>query len=378
MRILHVGLFHKLGSGQRAQLEYERSAASGLENAVWHTHTLTPDADRTDDGPKVPRWARRFQLAKLFTWCHIVRTARKYDAVLMRTISPDPFAAFMAPLIPNLYTIHHSKEREELALLTSGIRRRMTLFLEGRLKTWAFRRLRGVIGVTEEIALYESRRFPHAAVVATYPNGIDLGGLPVSDAIPATTGPIHAVFVSSVFYSWQGLDRLLSALAESAPHIQNSLVVHLVGRLEDEQLPLAEQLAARGVVKLHGELTPDQMSPVLAGAQVAIASLALDRKDLLQASTLKVREYLAAGLPVYSTHEDSGLPSHFEYYFCDGKGVSIERIVAFHDGLVDRARSSVREAARPYIDKQAIMKRLIEQLRTPTAHESALLRARRS
>lgn len=363
MRILHVGLFLHLGSGQRAQLAYERDAAEKLETAQWVTHTLTPAGERTDAGPQVPRWARRFQLHKLFIWWHIWRNARKYDLVMMRSLSPDPFAALAAPLIPNLLTVHHSKEIEELNLVTRGARRRITLFLEGPLKTWAFRRLRGVIGVTPEISDYEHDRFPRAPIVATYPNGIDLATVPLASD-PASDGEIvHAVFVATVFYAWQGLDRLLESLTALGQNDERPrLVVHLVGSLEPQDVRTAQLLAERGLVELHGVLDRAALDEVFARSHIAIASLALDRKELRQASTLKVREYLAAGLPVYSTHVDAGLPEEFPFYFCDDDGFSAERMIAFLTSRADLTRAAVREAARPHIDKLAIMSTLVAQL----------------
>lgn len=363
MRILHVGLFHKLGSGQRAQLEYERAAAQSLEGTIWETHTLTPAPERTDGGPRIPAWARRFQLAKLYAWWHIWRHGSQYDVVLMRSISPDPFAALMAPLVPNLLTIHHSKEIEEISLVTKGPRLALTLFLEGGFKRWAFRRLRGVVGVTEEIARYEAKRFPRASIVATYPNGIDIASFEIAEDPSPGPAPLRAVFVCSVFYAWHGLDRLLDALkalpvADGPPPV----VVDLVGTLDDEQQSQVEALVERGLVVVHGDLSSQEMLAVFKEARVAIASLALDRNSLRQASTLKVRQYLAAGLPVYSTHVDAGLPSDFPYYFCDDHGFSVERMTAFHDALEDRSRVSVREAARRHVDKQAIMESLISQL----------------
>ncbi|MFD6700696.1 MULTISPECIES: glycosyltransferase [unclassified Microbacterium] len=363
MRILHVGLFRNLGSGQRAQLEYERSAARSLEGTIWETHTLTPTPERTDGGPRIPSWARRFQLAKLYAWWHIWRHRSEYDVVLMRSISPDPFAALMAPLVSNLLTVHHSKEIEEISLVTKGPRLALTLFLEGGFKRWAFRRLRGVVGVTGEIASYEAKRFPRAPIVATYPNGIDIGSLEIAEDPSPGAVPLRVVFVCSVFYAWHGLDRLLDTL-EALPVTDGTppVVVDLVGTLDEEQQARVEPLADKGLVMIHGNLSTEEMLAVFKEARVAIASLALDRNSLREASTLKVRQYLAAGLPVYSTHVDAGLPNDFPYYFCDDNGFSIERMIAFHDALKDRRRASVREAARRYIDKRAIMESLISQL----------------
>lgn len=370
MRILHVGLFLRPGAGHVTQLGYEATGARELssEGTVWVTHTLSPGTVGGGDTLTLPRWATRMQLAKFYTWRHILRQQKHFDVILMRSVSPDPFAVIFAPLIRNLYTVHHTKEIEELRCLARGFRRTATLALEGRLKSWAFRNLRGVIGVTDEIAEYESRRFPRANLVTTFPNGIDYGNVPAADDARSTRGPTRAVFIASHFYEWHGLDILLNALAaEPKSHADRGVVVDLVGSLTEAQAEAAADLVHRGVIRIHGTVGAGHMRSILSQADVAIASLALERKGLSSASTLKVREYLAAGVPVYSTHHDAGLPSSFPYYCHDLQGFDLDRMAAFANGLRTTKRTQVRNAARRYVSKTQIMRNLVVDLRKYTA-----------
>lgn len=377
MRILHVGLFLHLGSGHRAQLDYERRSIEALaaSGTHWETHTIVPAPD--GDAIVLPPWAKRFQLSKLYLWQHIRRHASDYDFVLMRSVSPDPFAPFFAARVPNLLTVHHTKEPKEIALLTNGPRRALSLILEGPLKSWAFRRLRGIVGVTGEIADYERVRFPNASIVATYPNGINAEELPSPTSTPIRTGVLEAVFVASEFYDWHGVDRVFDALEREASTPSSVRIrVHLVGGLNDAQLARALPLQAAGHVAVHGNLSSPNLDAVLAKSQVAIASLALDRTDLSEACTLKVREYLVAGLPVYSTHKDSGFPDDFPFYMVDESGFNIDRLEAFAWRNQDVPRSEIRAQSLQYINKQRIMERLVEQLRTPPSRRALSRTAR--
>ena len=76
---------------------------------------------------------------------------------------------------------------------------------------------------------------------------------------------------------------------------------------------------------------------------------------MIQASTLKVREYLMWGLPVYAGYVDV-FPENFPFFRsgeCD-----IEAMIEF--GLRTKLSSSeeVRRLSKPYIDKSILLKEL--------------------
>jgi glycosyltransferase involved in cell wall biosynthesis len=64
---------------------------------------------------------------------------------------------------------------------------------------------------------------------------------------------------------------------------------------------------------LHGELPPEQYRDVLARADVGVGTLALYREGIQEACSLKVREYLAFGLPVVLANTDTDFPSGAEF-----------------------------------------------------------------
>jgi hypothetical protein len=55
-------------------------------------------------------------------------------------------------------------------------------------------------------------------------------------------------------------------------------------------------------------MSPSDYAPLLAHADVAIGTLALYRKDMGEASSLKVREYLARGIPTIVGYADTDFP----------------------------------------------------------------------
>ena len=64
-------------------------------------------------------------------------------------------------------------------------------------------------------------------------------------------------------------------------------------------------------VRVHPLLEPAEFVSVLARSDLALGTLALHRKRMTQAAPLKVREYLAYGLPVVIAYDDPDLRDPF-------------------------------------------------------------------
>src|SRR5581483_2567770 len=65
---------------------------------------------------------------------------------------------------------------------------------------------------------------------------------------------------------------------------------------------------------LHGFLPRERYAPLLAGADVAFATLALHRKGMQETSSLKLAEYLANGLPVVIGHDTPDFPGEAPWF----------------------------------------------------------------
>lgn len=117
---------------------------------------------------------------------------------------------------------------------------------------------------------------------------------------PAANDQPRAVFLGSQLQAWHGVDRL-AALARALPQIRFDIVGY-----DAEQLALTVPDRPANV-HVHGRLAREEYEPLLAAADVGIGTLALHRKDMREAAPLKVREYLAAGLPVAIAYDDVDL-----------------------------------------------------------------------
>lgn len=152
----------------------------------------------------------------------------------------------------------------------------------------------GLVSVSEELARdvsYSAFRKPTRVIS----NGIDLNAFQPLPA-PCNHEP-RLAFIGTPGYSWHGVDKLVE-LARKFPDLQ----VDIIGY---DQLPEYDSLPPN--LSLHGYLGADSYRTIMAGADVAISTLALHRKGMEEACPLKTRECLAYGLPMVLPYEDTDL-----------------------------------------------------------------------
>jgi glycosyltransferase involved in cell wall biosynthesis len=178
-------------------------------------------------------------------------------------------------------------DREEARLKS----RRASLY--NGINRWAvLRSARGIVCVTNELA--SSKRisaFTGPTVVIG--NGVDLAAVPHLPA-PRNVRP-RLAFLGTRGESWQGVDKV-AALARAMPDCDFDVVGYTERDLD---------AAPPDNLTVYGRLTRAQYEQVLAKVDVGIGTLALHRKGMEEASPLKVREYLAHGIPVVAGYDDS-------------------------------------------------------------------------
>jgi hypothetical protein len=153
----------------------------------------------------------------------------------------------------------------------------------------------GLVFVTHELQERQSfARYGRPSVVVA--NGIDLAAVP--PLARRTEGPLAFALVGNPRTPWHGIDEVAD-LARTRPEWE----VHLVG-------PAADELGTERPPNLvaHGLLGQDALMRVLSRVDVGLGTLALHRAGLQEASALKVRQYLAHGLPVVLGNRDTDFP----------------------------------------------------------------------
>lgn len=365
MKVLHVSYLRDPSAcpGILNQLRYERLAAKSsaidLQNVMFSKDGVfdlnNPENRHPAKAPGTPNIASWLTERMAFA-NFLEESSVSYDVILVRWSVADPFAArAIRKLSKPVFTVHHTNEEAELRsnARLGALRARLDRALFGMVSS----SLSGIIAVTPEIGQFERVRGRSDLPVISYPNGIIVGGINVSGTIGAS-GVTRLVFVASHFSNWHGLDLLFESVRRSSEKFE----LHIVGEVSE-----AQRSAAQGDerVFLRGLLSIEELYSLYKECDIGLSSFALHRKSLQQASTLKVREYLSAGIPVYSGHEDI-FPSDFKYF---RKGPpEIKEILRYSDELRGVPRQMVRETAAHYIDKSAILKNLYNEIVSIIAH----------
>lgn len=221
-----------------------------------------------------------------------VATARLRRAV--RGFSPDVmyiryglFVPSLAPLQRRFASVleFNARDREEAAARGGGRARHLLNEVSRRSM---FGRAGGIVCVTSELARDAAAFGKPTRVIA---NGAELDVEPAP--APGDSRP-HAVFLVGVTMPKHGVDKLL-ALAREIPECDFTVVGADPGALP----PVPQN------VRLLPPLSREDYAPILARADVGVGPLAMHRAGMHEGSPLKVREYLAHGLPVIIAYEDT-------------------------------------------------------------------------
>lgn len=220
------------------------------------------------------------------------------------------------------------------------------------------RRARGLCAVTHELA---ARYAAYGKPTRVISNGIELDAVTPLPA-PENDAP-RLFFVGSTYQGrtvpWHGVDHILE-LARRFPGWRFDLVG-----------PTPEALPAPppANVDAHGFLPPPEYARLLARADVAIGSLALYRNGMEEACVLKVREYLASGVPTIIGYRDTDFPDPPPFLLpIPNAADGVARAASEIERFVERARGTrVDRDAIAHLDlrrKEAERLEFLDQIRS--------------
>lgn len=291
--------------------------------------------------------AGKFRLrCVVYKW--LKENSNDYDFVLLRYTTADPMLCLVAKRIPNVLTVHHTKEEEELNLLPfpKGVIKSMVEWLFSR---YVLKRVKGVVAVTSELARYEQKRIGRNIPTFLYPNGVILNFEANPDDYRG--GCLKLVFVADSAKPWHGLDLLLERV-----NVETDFELHIVGELG---LSIRSYNNNPNII-IHGKLSNQDLNIVLAHMDVGISSMGLFRKKMTEACPLKSRRYLLQGLAVYGHYVDPCFNENFPFY--RNGGANFQEIRKFGLEMRNYSRADITGRALPYIEKGQLMANLANEL----------------
>jgi hypothetical protein len=198
-----------------------------------------------------------------------------------------PFLNHLLRKYPSVLEINSNDLAEMRSIL--GVRYWYHLLTRAK----ALKASKGFVFVTKELSekKHYSRYVKSKVVIG---NGIELEKFPLP-VIPRNESP-RIVFIGSPGQDWHGIDKIM-LLAKRQPNWIFDMIGTEISKIIEKEIPVN--------MTFHGKLTKDQYQPIMQQADIAIGSLALHRKNMKEASPLKVREYLAYGIPVILGYLDT-------------------------------------------------------------------------
>lgn len=358
MKILHSALMKNFTSGIVNQMYDEFQSAKDLEIdfdvKIFSPSQMVPSQfqvlfefyDLNTSNSKIKSWIE-YRKA-YYSW--LESKDKEVDCYILRYSAYDPFQyLFIQNSNKPVYLVHHTKELDELKTL--GIKGKILSYIDKIFGNKSIKVAKGIIGVTNEIIEYERLRIGDLSKKGIlYSNGIKIKTNELKDRrindIP------EILFVASYFYDWHGLDLLIDAVKKN----NQNFVIHIVGKVND--VDYAELLKNKKF-KYHGVLSHDEILTITEQCWIGLGSLALFRKNMNQACTLKVREYLAMGLPVYSGYNDV-FPIDFEFYRFDS--IDIDKILDYALQMRKYQKNDIMQNSIQFISKDSLLKKLSIEL----------------
>ncbi len=358
MQVAHVSFMPRIISGVVKKYADMAKAAENIGFACDFI-ILNNDIERVESNLiykkftsfKLPLSLKKQQ--QLFTYLLIEHSIDlgKYDYVILRYPGACSIGScyFFAKYGKKLLTEHHTNEDVEYAQYRkTGLINNIKFAFEGFCARRFLKKVRGIIGVTNEILALELEKSGKKPTFLLT-NGIDVKAHPKAP-VPQKKDTLKILCVASGEANWHGVDRAIEGIKNYSGAL--AVQLHLVGRFAAEKYN-------ESFITLHGELHGEALDAVFDEVDVALSTLALHRKDMRAATPLKSREYMARGIPFVYAYEDDDLNGEESFALkipSDESPLDIERLAAFvargHD------RESIRELALRKIGWDGKMGRL--------------------
>lgn len=298
MRIAYFLTWHEgVGRGVLDKVNDQLRAwiLAGHEVAAFVVTPTQSVSDLESSTPNIHTEDFRSPLGSLIAQIHSLDHIRRFapDLIYLRPSLRNLWLLRFLPSAPLVAEIQSNDLLE--SKLQSLAKYHLTRFIRRSLK-----RATGLVFVSQELASApEFANFSSRRTVIG--NGIDLSRVTTAN-IGRSDGPPSLLFMVSSGKPWQGLDQLL-ALAQEKLCWQ----FHIVGDVNTSSAPSPN-------VIIHGPQDSESIRDIAATVDIGVGTLGLYRKGMSEASPLKVRYYLALGLPVVAAYRDTDIDPSCDYF----------------------------------------------------------------
>lgn len=200
-------------------------------------------------------------------------------------------------------------------------------------------------------------------------------------AYPLKTRPIleqelRMVFLkgASTSADFNGLDRIIKGIANYQGSFK--LKLYILGHQLDAEKDTVSKLNIEDKVKLMSPKRGEELFDFLKDIHIGIATLGLFRKGLNETTTIKVREYIALGLPFIFAYTDPDLNEEAKEFALefpnDDSIIDMGKVTEFaKKALVDKELpQKMRNYAEEHLDYEVKMKHLYSKFNRLLVNEN--------
>lgn len=201
-------------------------------------------------------------------------------------------------------------------------------------------------------------------------NGISLKKIPVRNQ-SFKKEEIHLLGLANMA-KWHGFDRVIEGLKEYYSSGGDRIVIfHLVGPDGDGSLEIWKKMVSDykldKYVIFEGPKYGDELDYYFNVCQVAIGSIALHRIGYESAATLKIREYMARGIPFVMSVDDQSIKTGSNFYYeasSDDIPINMSALIEYIDQIEnwDQMGFEMREFASKALTWNSQFERVFETL----------------
>jgi len=378
LKIAYIYLRIMLISGVDKKPIQQAAAIKKLGIKDFDVIVLNPEVTKEADGVKYYKYKtfpkpfhyldyifkHNFWRYKIFDEC---LDLKKYDYLILRYPGADRTGKQL--FINNrIITEHHTRETIELLLEASTskhIHIKLLKYLRYYLeKTYADKMLsnaKGLIAVSNIPKKYQVERISKEIPAVTIGNGTNVESIPFTKFAEFDNKTLNIAMVGSSYVPWYGVERIIEGMNKYSGKIK--IILHLIGGF-------SSKFKESENIKLHGILKGEDFDNVMSRMNLAVSSLALYTCHG-DGSNLKVREYVARGIPFIIASKDPDLNNKlikhkfFIEFPNDSSLIDFDKVIDFVAKLnakysIDELSIYMRNYAEKYMDWTVKMKQYYE------------------
>lgn len=215
---------------------------------------------------------RAFKFIPIYLW---FKKKNNVGTIILRYPLADISSLFMPQnFFRKVITEHHTKELEEIKEYNlPKVYKSIQYWMEKHMARFAFRNVKSIIAVTDDILDYQKQRFGKKDINGyVFSNGIDVSKYNFKKFQHGVNIQTRIVFVASRFCPWHGLDRVLKSLESWSPNGSRRISLVLIGQIDNDIFLNNPDID----LEVHGLLPIDKVNKIIDSCDFAIDSMALD------------------------------------------------------------------------------------------------------